>query len=236
MAKGGRKVRFGRKSRFPNYVVKHKPRFNGRVNVFEPWFKFMDPINIKMYYGGHFVTKNNKITYEKKPNVGPSKWGIALRVNVEEVCYFEFVYWIKNYLGFAEVGDIWFRKKGCTLHSGRAKIEGDKDISAFLEAPEKDGFYHLYVVHADQVEGVKRNYYGPARNVASVSHESDQADLMEFKNKCPSPEIIKEKKKSGRPKKNVAAGEGMTDNDATPIASQQLTQATQQSIRLSAPQ
>ena len=137
-------------------------RFNGIVNVFDPCFKFMEAINIRMYYGGHFVSKRSITTYEKKPNVDPTKYGIALSVNVEEVCYFEFAYWIKSELGFAEVREIWYRKKGCTLHTGRARIEGDKDIAEFLEAPEKDGFYHLYVVHEDKVDDADRRLvYGP---------------------------------------------------------------------------
>ena len=41
-------------------------------------------------------------------------------------------------------------------------IDGDKDIAEFLEAPEKDGFYHLYVVHEDKVDDADRRLvYGP---------------------------------------------------------------------------
>lgn len=107
----------------------------------------MEPVNIRLYYGGVFVTKNRKTEYVRNPNAPSNKWGLALKLNVDEVCFFEFAYWIKNELGFEEVGEIWFRKKGCSLFNGRALISDDKDIPKFLEAPEEDGFYHLYVVH-----------------------------------------------------------------------------------------
>ncbi|XP_048501631.1 uncharacterized protein LOC104904164 [Beta vulgaris subsp. vulgaris] len=137
---------------------KYKPRFNGRINVLEPWFSFMEPINIRVFYGGNSVTKNNRTIYQKSD---PKKWGIALRLNVEEVCYFEFVYWIKTDLGFDDVGEIWFRKRGCSLHNGRAKIESDKDIPQLLEAPESDGYYHIYIVHpTEKGESANKGAYG----------------------------------------------------------------------------
>ncbi|XP_021775098.1 uncharacterized protein LOC110738964 [Chenopodium quinoa] len=119
-------------------------RFNGRVNIYYPWFRFMDPINIRVLYGGNFVTRNNKTTYGK----GNSNYfGLSLHPNVEEVCYFEFVDWIKRELGYDEVGEIWYRKHGCTLYSGRKQIKCDANIPEFLEAKEKDGWYELYLVH-----------------------------------------------------------------------------------------
>ncbi|KAL2895353.1 StAR-related lipid transfer protein 8 [Bienertia sinuspersici] len=163
MAKGRRKgATSGKRKRYPDYVIRHKQRFNGRVTLYEPWYTFMEPINIRLYFGGHFVTKKNKTVYEKKPNVEPTKYGMTLRMNVEEICYFEFAYWIKSDLGFDEVGEIWFRKKGCSLHNGRARIDSDKDIPEFLAAPESDGFYHLYVVHKEEeVEDSNKLAYGP---------------------------------------------------------------------------
>lgn len=122
----------------------------------------MEAINIRLYYGGHFVSKKNKTTYERKANGDKSKFGVALRLHVEEVYFFEFTYWIKTNLGYDDVGEIWYGKKGLTLHSGRVMISCDADIPNFLDAPEKDAFYHLYVVHPDKkVEVVKTDAYGP---------------------------------------------------------------------------
>lgn len=45
--------------------------------------------------------------------------GVALHPNVDEVCFFEFVYWIKHELKCFEVFEIWFRKRGCSLFNGR---------------------------------------------------------------------------------------------------------------------
>lgn len=72
----------------------------------------MEPINIRLYYGGHFVSKKKKTEYVRHPDVPANRYGLLLRLNVEEVCFFEFVYWIKNDLGFEDVGEIWYRKKG----------------------------------------------------------------------------------------------------------------------------
>lgn len=132
------------------------------MQIYDTWFRFMEPINIRLYYGGHFVTKKKKTTYERHPKVAPKDFGVALRLNVEEVCYFEFVYWIKTDLGFDEVGEIWFRKRGCTLHNGRARVLSDKDIPDFLAAPESDGFYHLYLVQPEEESNVGNKLaYGP---------------------------------------------------------------------------
>lgn len=148
-------------------------RFGGRDNLVEPWYSVMDSVNIRLYYGGHFVTKNKKTTYERHPNVAPKDFGILLRFNVEEVCYFEFVYWITSDLGFSEAGEIWFRKKGCSLYNGRARIKGDEDIPLFLESPEKDGFYHLYIVHShEKVVDGNVLAYGPGVTFYSDSENT----------------------------------------------------------------
>lgn len=110
----------------------------------------MESINIRLYHGGQFVRRNNRTTYGKKPNC---KSGIALHPNVEEVCYFEFVDWIKNELGYEQVGELWFRKRGYSLHNGRKEIKGDAEIPEFLQAPERDGWHHIYVLHPDKKEG-----------------------------------------------------------------------------------
>lgn len=39
----------------------------------------MEAINIRLYYGGHFVSKKNKTTNERKQNGDKSKFGVALR-------------------------------------------------------------------------------------------------------------------------------------------------------------
>ncbi|XP_021839581.2 uncharacterized protein [Spinacia oleracea] len=109
----------------------------------------MEPINIRLFYGGRFVTKKWKTTYEKGDS---SKFGFSLHPNVGEVCYFEFVDWIKRELGFKEVGHIWFRKHGCSLFTGRKEINSDVEIPEFLQSKEKDGWYYLYVVHEEAKE------------------------------------------------------------------------------------
>lgn len=142
------------------------------LHKFDTWFEFMDPINIRLYFGGHFVTKNNKTTYERHPKVAPKDFGVALRLNVEEICYFEFVYWIKTDLGYKDVGEIWFRKRGCSLHNGRARVLSDKEIPEFLQAPESDGFYHLYLVQPDEDNDVRKLAYGPGVTFYTASKSS----------------------------------------------------------------
>ncbi|XP_056693259.1 uncharacterized protein [Spinacia oleracea] len=108
----------------------------------------MEPITIRLFHGGQFVTNNNKTTYERGDN---PKAGMALHTNVDEVCYFEFCDWIKRDLGYDEVGQIWFRRRGCSLNgNGRKEIKSDAEIPDFLSAPEKDGSYNLYVVHVEK--------------------------------------------------------------------------------------
>ena len=48
---------------------------------------------------------------------------------------------------YPDEGEIWFRKKGKSLNNCRIRILTDTDIPDFLQAPKKDGFDHLYVVH-----------------------------------------------------------------------------------------
>lgn len=121
-------------------------RFNGRIHVDVGWYKFMKPVNIRLYFGGEFVTRGRITTYERCNDT--ERWGLSLHPNVEEVCYFEFVDWIKK-LGYAEVEgvcEIWYREHGCTLHNGRKEIKSDAEIADFLQSPENDGWYHLYLV------------------------------------------------------------------------------------------
>lgn len=147
------------------------------LHIFYSWFQFMDPINIRLYYGGQF----NKTTYERCPNVALRYFGVALRLNVEEVCYFEFVYWIKTDLGYNDVGEIWYRKHGCSLHTGRAKVTSDKDIPDFLAAPEKDGFYHLYLVQPENVSGdSKRSESNTLNNSSCGPHENLNTHNLSF--------------------------------------------------------
>ena len=98
----------------------------------------MKPMNIRLYFGGFFVTKNCKTEYRHL--------GLSLHPNVEEVCYFEMAYWIRNELGYADVGRIWHKRYGYTMFPGRAEIKDDKSIPDYLQSPEPDCLYHLYVV------------------------------------------------------------------------------------------
>uniref|UniRef100_A0A803KM67 Transposase MuDR plant domain-containing protein n=1 Tax=Chenopodium quinoa TaxID=63459 RepID=A0A803KM67_CHEQI len=86
--------------------------------------------------------------------------GFGSDLEEEDVQEEEFVNGLLNVdgYGFDEIGEIWYMKKGCSLHIGRARIVGDKDIAKLLEAPEKDGFYHLYIVHEDKVDDVNRSF------------------------------------------------------------------------------
>lgn len=103
------------------------------------------------------MTINNRTTYEK----GVSNFcGIAIHSNVDEICCFEFVHWIKVKLGYDEVREIWFRKRGYSLHNGRKQIKSDAEIDEFLQAPENDGWFHLYVVHPQREEGISRSVFG----------------------------------------------------------------------------
>ncbi|XP_056697394.1 uncharacterized protein [Spinacia oleracea] len=108
----------------------------------------MEPVTIRLFHGGQFVSRNNKTTYERGDN---PKAGMSLHTNVEEICYFEFADWIRRELGYEKVGQIWFRRRGCSLHgNGRKEIKSDVEIPDFLSAPEKDGSYQLYVVHGEK--------------------------------------------------------------------------------------
>lgn len=71
---------------------------------------------------------------------------------MEEVCYFEFVHWTKNELGYDEVGQIW-HKRGCSLYTGRKELKNDANILEFVKAKEKDGWYILYVIHKEKNDG-----------------------------------------------------------------------------------
>ena len=58
-----------------------------------------------------FITKNYKT--ENK------QLGLSLHPNVEEACYFETANWIRNELGYDDVGRIWHKRYGNTLFVGR---------------------------------------------------------------------------------------------------------------------
>uniref|UniRef100_A0A803LVZ2 Transposase MuDR plant domain-containing protein n=1 Tax=Chenopodium quinoa TaxID=63459 RepID=A0A803LVZ2_CHEQI len=61
---------------------------------------------------------------------------------------------------YKEVGEIWFRRHGCTLANGRKQIMGDADVHEFLDAPKSDGWYHLYLVHPEkEKDRVNPNVY-----------------------------------------------------------------------------
>ncbi|XP_021759038.1 uncharacterized protein LOC110723933 [Chenopodium quinoa] len=138
----------------------------------------MDPVNIRLYYGGRFVTKNRITTYEK----GESNYvGLSLHPNVEEVCYFEFVDWIKRELGYEDVGQIWFRRYGCSLFAGRKEIKSDVDIPEFLQSKEKDGWYNMYVVH-EQIKEKEKEFsvqIGMSNNIDSET-EVEKRKLVSF--------------------------------------------------------
>lgn len=122
-------------------------------------------------YGGDFVTKNQKTTYEK----GNSNYhGVSLHPNVDEVCYFKFVDWITRELGYVEVGQIWYKKHRCSLYSGRKQILADADIPEFLEAKESDGWYILYLVQP------KKDYAAETCST-DESQRSESAVLCESK-------------------------------------------------------
>ena len=113
-------------------------RFNGRIYSPLICYKFMELVNIRFFYGGKFVSSKKKNVYQGD--------GIYLKLNVEEVAFFEFVRWVRDDLNFGEAGEFWYRKRGFSLHNGRARILGDADIPNFLASPENDGFYHLYSI------------------------------------------------------------------------------------------
>ena len=73
--------------------------------------------------------------------------------NVKEVCYFEMAYWIRNELGYADVGRIWYKRYGYTMFASMVEIKDDKCIPDFLQSTEPDGWYHLYVVHGGDDRG-----------------------------------------------------------------------------------
>ena len=117
-----------------------------------------DPIDIRLYHGGKFVTRSGKTTYEKGES---SKYGLTLHPNVQEVCYFEFVGWIKGELGYKNEGTIWYREHGKTLYTGRKQLVSDDDIPDFLFSREADGWYHLYVIHEPEKEVFQSLKFGP---------------------------------------------------------------------------
>ena len=94
---------------------------------------------------GFFVTKNCKTEYRHL--------GLSLHPNVDNVCYFEMAYWIRNKLGYADIGRIWYKRHGYTMFAGKAKIKDDKSILDFLQSLEPDGWYHFYVVHGGDDRG-----------------------------------------------------------------------------------
>ena len=61
------------------------------------------------------MIKNYKTEYKQL--------GLSLHPNTKEVCYFEISDWIKNELGFDEVGRIWYKRCGFTLFAGMAEIK-----------------------------------------------------------------------------------------------------------------
>ena len=60
-------------------------------------------------------------------------------------------YWIRNELGYVDVGRIWYKRYGYTMFVGRTEIKDDKSIPDFLQSPENYGWYHFYVVHGGDV-------------------------------------------------------------------------------------
>ncbi|XP_056692339.1 uncharacterized protein [Spinacia oleracea] len=133
----------------------------------------MEPINIRLYHGGRFVTRNGKTTYEKGDS---DKYGMSLHPNVSEVCYFEFVGWVKGDLGYGEAGQFWYREHGHTLFSSRKELKDDNDIPDFLFSKEIDGWYHLYVVHGPPTPKVTR--YGPNFMGVYTDSESDGGSTL----------------------------------------------------------
>ena len=62
-------------------------------------------------------------------------------------------YWIRNELGYADVGRIWYKRHYYTMFAGRAEIKDDKSIPDFLQSPEPNSWCHLYVVHEGDDRG-----------------------------------------------------------------------------------
>lgn len=77
----------------------------------------MDIVNIKLYYGGEFVTRKFRTSYKYK--LGSQKYCRKEYKNVSEVAYFEIVDWKKDGLGFKDEGKIWSTRKGYSLLAGR---------------------------------------------------------------------------------------------------------------------
>uniref|UniRef100_A0A803MF16 FBD domain-containing protein n=1 Tax=Chenopodium quinoa TaxID=63459 RepID=A0A803MF16_CHEQI len=87
------------------WEIVHKARFNGQKFIDVPRYRLkIGEMNFRLYYGGVFVTnkKSRQTTYEP----GPTGYhGLSLYPNVEECCYFEFAYWIRQDLKYEDVGE-----------------------------------------------------------------------------------------------------------------------------------
>ncbi|XP_056697906.1 uncharacterized protein [Spinacia oleracea] len=141
----------------------HAAQMKKAMESYERMFSLM------VGYRGRFVNRKGKPAYEKGDS---EKYGLSLHPNVSEVCYFEFVGWVKGDLGYEEAGQFWYREHGHNLFSGRKELKDDSDIPAFLFSREKDGWYHLYVVH----EAVKPKEEIQCSGGKGESEEESDAD------------------------------------------------------------
>ncbi|XP_074297406.1 uncharacterized protein LOC141628125 [Silene latifolia] len=97
--------------------------------------------NLRIYHGGHFVTKRYKTEYVKG--------NLMLKFDESEICYFDLMHIVKNELKI-EDGEIWFVRQGLSLFAGRKKSNDDKDIESLMATKDKEGFIELYVVHGQK--------------------------------------------------------------------------------------
>uniref|UniRef100_A0A803MBZ6 PPM-type phosphatase domain-containing protein n=1 Tax=Chenopodium quinoa TaxID=63459 RepID=A0A803MBZ6_CHEQI len=81
----------------------------------------------------------------------------------------EIVHIPRHELKYESVGEIWFRRRGCTLFSGRKELKSDSEIPELLESPESDGWYNLYVVHHE----------GVTKEVDDVGNDVDGSENLE---------------------------------------------------------